>query len=86
MEIILLWAVIGGIVGAMIGQKKGRTGEGGALGAILGPLGWLVVALGPDYKAENETMKCPFCAELVKREAKICKHCGKELIPDAESQ
>lgn len=27
----------------------------------------------------TDTRKCPFCAELVKREAKICKHCGKEL-------
>lgn len=25
------------------------------------------------------TRKCPFCAELVKGEAKICKHCGKDL-------
>lgn len=23
--------------------------------------------------------KCPFCAEEVKTEAKVCKHCGREL-------
>lgn len=25
------------------------------------------------------TMECPFCAEIIKKRAKICKHCGKEL-------
>lgn len=26
-------------------------------------------------------VKCPDCAELVKREARVCKHCGCKLIP-----
>jgi len=24
--------------------------------------------------------KCPACAEVVLPEAKVCKHCGKELV------
>jgi hypothetical protein len=24
------------------------------------------------------TRECPFCAEIIKKRAKICKHCGKE--------
>ncbi len=27
----------------------------------------------------SDDIECPFCAEMVKRKAKICKHCGKEL-------
>jgi predicted amidophosphoribosyltransferase len=23
--------------------------------------------------------RCPFCAELVRREAVVCKHCGREM-------
>ena len=25
------------------------------------------------------TRECPFCAEIIKSRAKICKHCGKEV-------
>jgi Double zinc ribbon len=28
---------------------------------------------------ESDEMKCPICAELIKREAKKCKHCGSDL-------
>jgi hypothetical protein len=25
------------------------------------------------------TRECPFCAEIIKRRAKVCKHCGKDV-------
>ncbi|MEW6108148.1 MAG: zinc ribbon domain-containing protein [Nitrospirota bacterium] len=28
---------------------------------------------------KNFTMECPYCAEIIKIRAKICKHCGKKL-------
>jgi len=27
----------------------------------------------------NFTRDCPFCAEIIKERAKVCKHCGKEV-------
>ncbi len=27
----------------------------------------------------NFTRECPFCAEIIKKRAKICKHCGREV-------
>jgi len=33
----------------------------------------------------EEEVKCPFCAEWVKAEAKVCKHCGRDIaVPIAE--
>ena len=80
--LLLGGAFVAGLVGAVIGEKKGRPGEGFVLGLFLGPIGWLVLALGPDYKAAAETTdtrKCPYCAELIKQEARVCKHCGRDV-------
>jgi hypothetical protein len=81
MEFFLFWGIIGVIVGAIIEDRKGRAGEGAILGLVLGPGGWLVVGLGPDYMQAKESKKCPFCAGLVKREATVCRHCGRDLVP-----
>lgn len=31
------------------------------------------------YKNGEQIVKCPHCAEWVKAEAKVCKHCGREI-------
>ncbi len=40
---IAVWIVVGGIVGALLGRKIGRIWPGAALGAVLGPGGWVVI-------------------------------------------
>jgi hypothetical protein len=51
-------------------------------------IGWLWAAIwahtGNTSEGEptpDTHVKCPDCAELVKREAKVCKHCGCKLVP-----
>jgi uncharacterized membrane protein YeaQ/YmgE (transglycosylase-associated protein family) len=42
---VLTWIVLGGFVGYAIGKPKGRSGEGFAFGAVLGVIGWVIVAV-----------------------------------------
>lgn len=69
----------------MIASGKGNSGCGGfALGALLGPIGLLIAFFSSDDENEKrrrmgDTKKCPYCAEYVKQDAIICKHCGRNL-------
>jgi hypothetical protein len=50
--LILIWLVMG-LVGAAIGRTKGRTFAGFAWSFFLGPIGWAIVALGPDLRLKE---------------------------------
>lgn len=62
---LLFSAIICGLIGYAIGNARGRPGAGFFWGAFLGPLGWLVLLVGPNYKKDKET------AELKAREEKL---------------
>ena len=51
-------------------------------GLLLGPIGLLIVGfMGAPAPDVTTVRKCPFCAETILREAKVCKHCGREVEP-----
>ncbi len=68
---LIIWLIIGTLIGALIGQSKGRTGAGAFMGFLLGPIGWLVIALGPSRKPT-----CPECGGEIVPGARRCKNCG----------
>lgn len=44
--------------------------------------GWLSEVIAAEYVVSPEThVRCPDCKELVRKEARVCKHCGIRLIP-----
>jgi len=95
MELVIGWVVFSVIV-AIIAANRGRSGFGWfVLSLLLSPLlmGILVLALGrvggtvqaaaPGQEAPTPDthVRCPDCRELVRRDAKKCKHCGITLVP-----
>jgi hypothetical protein len=88
-ELIFAWFVFAIVVG-IAASARGRNGFGWfLLSLIISPLfGLILVLVLPNPQDEREryqrlynSRKCPFCAEMVLREAIVCKHCGSALEP-----
>jgi len=76
MELVIFWIGINALVGYAIGKQKSDVGGAIAISILLGPLGWVIAIL-----SGGNLRKCPFCAESVKPEAKVCRFCGRDLPP-----
>lgn len=71
---LLLISLIGAAGGLFLGQSRNRTITGLVLGALLGPMGWIVIALGPDRRR-----KCVYCHGALRTNETRCEKCGYDV-------
>lgn len=81
---IFFFALILGVIPAMIASSKGYNWFGWWIYGVLLFIIALVhaILLKPKEKIllnSGENKRCPYCSEIIKSAAKICKHCHKPL-------
>lgn len=76
---LLTWMLFGALIGYIASQTRGYSAVAGILGgAFLGPLSVLMFAVS-GVTRHDARRKCPHCAEWIKPEASVCKHCGRDV-------
>ena len=74
--LIVIWFACG-FVAAVINKDRGRPAVAGLFaGWLFGPLGIIMTLLTiPKIVKSGAGKQCPDCGELVRAEARICRHC-----------
>lgn len=72
---MLVWALLGALIGVAASQRKGFSMASGIIGGLLlGPFALLM------FLASDRKPKCPHCAEFIHADALVCKHCHRDVV------
>lgn len=82
---VILWLLCG-LAAAAIYRSKGRSAVVALVaGLLLGPVAVVLAALTPASRAGQERQllaegyrRCPHCAEPIRQDARVCRHCGRD--------
>lgn len=85
---ILIIVILIGLIPASIARGKGRSFIGWWLYGMLLFIFALPhsLLLKPNQasiekrQTDEGLKKCPFCAEMIKKDAKVCRYCGRDLL------
>ena len=75
---IIGWLTCGGAGGAII-SRYNKAGTGFFWGFLLGSIGLAIAWTISRKQGSRIERKCPFCAELILVDAKLCKHCRSKV-------
>lgn len=82
---LIIWALVGAAIGIFAAKARGLSlAEGLVGGALLGPLAFLLFFV--SGTTDTTKKRCPYCDELVQRDARVCKHCGRDISPLRKDQ
>lgn len=91
MVVFVMWLLLALIVG-FVAQAKGRSGFGWfLLSVVISPIISLIILLVLSVGSgssqvtvdpPSSTTRCDECREVIRRDAKRCKHCGAERVPE----
>ena len=89
LAIVSIGTLLSGYIGMTVWKNKGGDPGGGFIFcAFLGTLGVLILVLGKPGQKEiarvarsQGLVSYPNCAELIKREARVCRYCRRDVAP-----